>query len=181
MEAKSEGVKEVLENMEGTAEAVEESTAEEPGRSEETVAGEPETAKESIAEEPETARENPAGERDAAEESTVEEPETTAKAAIAKEEKDHKGSQGNEGTAGRKKIAGWVELAVSCILAALSVWLFLNTRGTRLLYVSVATGCISRYYWGFLAAAAVFVMFGAVTLKRVHRKERKNLPEHKKT
>ena len=69
----------------------------------------------------------------------------------------------------RKKIAGFMELAIAFLLTALSAWLFLNTRGTRLLYVSVATGRVSRYYWIFLLAAVVIGVIGLVTLKSSRR------------
>lgn len=54
------------------------------------------------------------------------------------------------------------------ILLLISAGLFLNTRGTRLLYVSVATGRISRYYWILLVAAVILGVMGLVTLKGVY-------------
>lgn len=80
----------------------------------------------------------------------------------------------------RKKMTGIAELAIAFLLIALSAWLFINTRGTRLLYVSVATGRISRYYWVFFVIAAMFTILGLVTLKSSRRKGRENLPEKDK-
>lgn len=80
----------------------------------------------------------------------------------------------------RKKMTGIAELAIAFLLIALSAWLFINTRGTRLLYVSVATGRISRYYWVFFEIAAMFTILGLVTLKSSRRKGRENLPEKDK-
>lgn len=80
----------------------------------------------------------------------------------------------------RKKIAGGVELAAAFILAVLSVWLFFNTRGTRLLYISVTLGRISRYYWVFLAAALIFLAIGLFTLRSRRREEKKKLLERDK-
>lgn len=77
----------------------------------------------------------------------------------------------------RTRIAGWMELAAAFILTVLSVGLFFNTRGTRLLYVSVATGRVSRYYYFFLLAALIFLMMGVFTLKFCRRKEKENLLE----
>lgn len=74
----------------------------------------------------------------------------------------------------RKKIAGGVELAAAFILAVMSGWLFSNTRGTRLLYVSVTTGRVSRYYWIFLAAALIFLAIGVFTLRFRPREEKEN-------
>lgn len=73
-----------------------------------------------------------------------------------------------------KKIAGRMELAAAFILAVLSGWLFFNTRGTRLLYVSVTTGRVSRYYWIFLAAALIFLVIGVFTLRFRPREEKEN-------
>ena len=60
-----------------------------------------------------------------------------------------------------------MELAAAFALAAVSVRLFLNTKGTQLLHVSVTVGRISRYYWIFLLAAMAAAVAGLVTLKRV--------------
>ena len=82
-----------------------------------------------------------------------------------------------------EKVVGSMELAAAFILVVLSGWLFFNTRGTRLLYVSVATGWVSRYYWVFLAAAVIFLAVGVFTLGfrcraegNVLQKEKGNLP-----
>lgn len=65
----------------------------------------------------------------------------------------------------RKKTAGYVEVAAAFLLILLSIWLFWNTRGTRLLYVSVMVGRVSRYYWIFLFAAVVIGVIGLVSLR----------------
>lgn len=77
-------------------------------------------------------------------------------------------SKDKKGKVSWRKIAACMELAVALMLITLSGWLFWNTRGTRLLYVSVATGRVSRYYWLFLAIAAIFLLLGVITLK--HRR-----------
>jgi len=70
----------------------------------------------------------------------------------------------------KKKIAGYIQLASALILIILSVRLFWNTRGTRLLYVSVAIGRISRYYWIFLAVGFILLLTGMITLRRSPKK-----------
>ena len=77
----------------------------------------------------------------------------------------------------RTKIAGGLELAAAFILTLLSGGLFLNTRGTRLLYASVATGHVSRYYYFFILAAVIFLMMGVFTLKFCRREGKENLME----
>ena len=89
-------------------------------------------------------------------------------------------SKGDKKQRSRKKITGIVELAVAFLLIALSAWLFINTRGTRLLYVSVTTGRVSRYYWVFFSIAAMFTVLGLITLKSSRKKGRENLPEKDK-
>lgn len=78
-------------------------------------------------------------------------------------------SKNEKNRTSRKKIAGYVELASAIILIILSVGLFLNTRGTRLLYVSVTAGRVSRYYWIFFLAAVVLGVIGLVTLRSLCR------------
>lgn len=88
------------------------------------------------------------------------------------EDKADKG-KAKKGRLSRKKVAGFMQLAAAFILLILSVRLFLNTRGTRLLYVSVTVGRVSRFYWIFLAAAFILLLTGALTLRRSPKK----LPE----
>ena len=80
----------------------------------------------------------------------------------------------------RRKIAGFAELAVAFLLIVLSAWLFINTRGTRLLYVSVTTGRVSRYYWVFAATAAIVAALGLATLRRCRMEDGKMLPKKDK-
>ena len=74
----------------------------------------------------------------------------------------------------RKKTAGYVEVAAAFLLILLSIWLFWNTRGTRLLYVSVMVGRVSRYYWIFLFAAVVIGVIGLVSLRSSRNGTRQN-------
>lgn len=113
--------------------------------------------------------------RDSVEERS--EAQSTGEAAADKT--DNK-SRDEKKQAHRKKMTGIAELAIAFFLIALSAWLFINTRGTRLLYVSVATGRISRYYWVFFVIAAMFTILGLVMLKSSRRKGRENLPEKDK-
>ncbi|MCM1025423.1 MAG: hypothetical protein NC432_03250 [Roseburia sp.] len=75
----------------------------------------------------------------------------------------------SKGTKGKRKvgriIAGALELAAALALTVLAGWLFRNTTGVRLLYVSVALGRVSRYYWIAMVAAVVFLAAGIVTIK----------------
>lgn len=91
--------------------------------------------------------------------------------------KDVEKKQDGKNKINSKKIAGGVELAAAFILAVLSGWLFFNTRGTRLLYISVTTGRVSRYYWVFLAAAVIFLAIGVFTLRPRRREGKEDVKE----
>lgn len=155
MEEKLENIEEKLESTEEKAESAEE-RPESAGEKPESTEKKPESAEERL-------------------ESKEEKPESTGEAetekAVADGEKDGKDEKKS---INKKRIAGYVELTAAFILAALSVWMFINTRGTRLLYVSVTTGRISRYYWIFLAIAVIFAALGLITLKGQRREGRKN-------
>lgn len=90
--------------------------------------------------------------------------ESKAEAAEAKEGIAEK-EQERIGETVRKKTAGYVEVAAAFLLVLLSMWLFWNTRGTRLLYVSVMVGRVSRYYWIFLFAAVIIGVIGLGSLR----------------
>lgn len=66
----------------------------------------------------------------------------------------------------KRMIRGTLELAATALILAFSVYLFYNTRGTRLLFVDVAFGRICRYYWIGLLAAIILGLMGLLTLKR---------------
>lgn len=145
------------EKLERVAEKPERIAGESPEEKSERVEGSPESPKEKLA----SKEEKPAAEG--------------AEEAVA-DKSDHE-SKG-EGKPGlRKKIIGIAELTAAFLLIALSVWLFINTRGTRLLYVSVTTGRISRYYGVPFVMAAMLMMLGLITLKSCRRKDKKGLPE----
>ena len=78
-------------------------------------------------------------------------------------------SKDKKGKVSWRNIAGCMELAGALMLITLSAWLFWNTKGTRLLHVSVAAGRVSRYYGISLAIAAIFLLLGIITLKRQHK------------
>lgn len=121
-------------------------------------------------------------------ESTGEAPVHAGEAAVEKASaKDAGKKRDRKNRINRKKIAGGMELAAAFILTVVSGWLFFNTRGTRLLYVSVTTGRVSRYYWIFLAAAVILLAAGVFTLRlgrregcNVLQEEKGNLPEKDK-
>ncbi len=105
-------------------------------------------------------------------EAECEKAEKTSELGSSKAKPEGTGDNGKrkKGKLSRKKIAGYMQLAAAFILIVISVRLFLNTRGTRLLYVSVATGRVSRFYWIFSAAALILILTGAVTLRRSPKK-----------
>lgn len=160
MEEKRNSIEDKPDNME-----------EKPEGTEEKSAGTRESS-EGIEEKPAGAEEKPEStEKRSGAESTEEVPAA---------DKTENKSKGEKKPGSRKKVTGIVELAVAFLLIALSAWLFINTRGTKLLYVSVATGRISRYYWVFFVIAAMFTILGLVTLKSSRRKDGENLPENDK-
>lgn len=184
----SEGLEEKVKSMDGDSEGMEE-TSVSADEKRESMYERPEAAEEkpeavvegleaaeekpeNVNEEPESMEENP--------ESTREMPhpveEGTASTGEAAAEKTDNGSQDDKKQGRRKKIMGIAELTAAFFLTALSAWLFINTRGTRLLYVSVATGRVSRYYWIFFAIAAIFAVLGLITLKGFRREDRRDLP-----
>lgn len=70
----------------------------------------------------------------------------------------------NEGK--KRRLWGILELTAAALIFVFSVYLFLNTRGTNLLFVSVTFGRICRYYWIGLLAAMILGLVGGFTLKR---------------
>lgn len=70
----------------------------------------------------------------------------------------------NEGK--KRRLWGILELTAAALIFVFSVYLFLNTRGTNLLFVSVTFGRICRYYWIGLLAAMILGLVGWITLKR---------------
>lgn len=69
----------------------------------------------------------------------------------------------NEGK--KMRLWGILELTAAALIFVISVYLFLNTRGTKLLFVSVTFGRICRYYWIGLLAAIILGLVGWITLR----------------
>lgn len=68
---------------------------------------------------------------------------------------------------GKKRILwGILELTAAALIFIISFYLFLNTRGTKLLFVSVTFGRICRYYWIGLLAAIILGLVGWITIRR---------------
>ena len=174
MEEKPEGTKEksagASESPEGTGEKTA-GTRESSEGTEEKSAGARESS-EGTEEKTAGAEEKP--------ESTEKRSGTESTGEVPAADKTENKSKGEKKQGSRKKITGIVELAVAILLIMLSAWLFINTRGTRLLYVSVTTGRVSRYYWVFFSIAAMFTVLGLITLKSSRKKGREDLPEKDK-
>lgn len=178
MKEKRDNVEEKLGNVEEKQASVDERLKVAEERPEAVVEGSEvaEEKPENVNEEPESMEENLESTKETSY-SVEEGPESTREAAA---EKTNNRSQDENKQRSRKKITGFIELAVAFLLIALSAWLCVNTWGTRLLYVSVTTGRASRYYWVSFAIAAIFTVLGLTTLKSCHRENRKDLLENDK-
>ena len=171
MEQILEGAGERAVSTEGKAESIKETAAPSEGKTEDI-----EEKGMSAEEKTEDTEERETSAEEKTEDTEERETSAEKKAAVENALPQNEGEkQDGKKKISRAKITGYMELAAAFILALLSGGLFFNTRGTRLLYVSVATGRVSRYYCFFLLAALISLMMGVFTLKFCRREEKENL------
>lgn len=76
---------------------------------------------------------------------------------------------------------GYLSLLAAILLLALGIWFFYNTLGSRLLFISVFWGRLSRYYWILWLAGLVLGIAGSIILKcNPRKKKEKRLTDEKK-
>ena len=63
-------------------------------------------------------------------------------------------------------LIGLLEVLLGIILLAAAVWLLSKAWGTALLYTDSVIGRFVKYYWVFLIAAAVMLIWGIITMKK---------------